>query len=122
MVKKRVAQESISVSIPATGGPRFARLVDRLEYDNVPVVTKLNRLRRNAMDARTTVDLLAASGVRVHCLGVDLNSPAGRMTMQVIAAVAQSEKDLIVEQTYACIRKAKAVGKTFVRTTALWPD
>jgi len=40
------------------------------------------------------------SGVRMHCLalgGVDLTSPAGKMTMQVIAAVAEFERDLLIE-------------------------
>jgi hypothetical protein len=41
-------------------------------------------------------------GIRVHCLalgGVDLTSPAGKMTMGVIAAVAQFERDLLIERT-----------------------
>src|SRR5262249_42902973 len=43
-------------------------------------LTKLDRLGRNAMDVRTTVEALADMGVKVHCLalgGVDLTSPAG---------------------------------------------
>ena len=42
------------------------------------IVTKLDRLGRNAIDVATTVARLAAMGVRVHCLalgGVDLTSP-----------------------------------------------
>ena len=66
------------------------------------------------MDVRATVDKLAAMGVRVHCLalgGVDLTSPAGRMTMQVIAAVAEFERDLLVERTQAGLARAKVEGK-----------
>jgi putative DNA-invertase from lambdoid prophage Rac len=66
-----------------------------METGDVLVVTKLDRLGRNAMDVRATVERLANAGVRVHCLalgGVDLTSPAGRMTMQVIAAVAEFEQ------------------------------
>ena len=125
VVKTRVVQETVSGSVPAMDRPGFARLVDRLEEGDVLVVTKLDRLGRNAMDVRSTVDRLAASGVRVHCLaigGVDLTSPAGRMTMQVIAAVAEFEKDLLIERTYAGIRRAKAAGKTFGRPTALRAD
>jgi putative DNA-invertase from lambdoid prophage Rac len=75
------------------------KLLDRLENGDVLVVTKLDRLGRNAMDVRTTVELLSTVGVRVHCLslgGVDLTSPAGKMTMQVIAAVAEFERDLLI--------------------------
>lgn len=88
------------------------------------VVTKLDRLGRNAMDVRATVEKLDAMGVRVHCLalgGVDLTSPAGKMTMGVIAAVAEFERDLMLERTQAGIGRAKAAGKRFGRPSALTP-
>ena len=40
------------------------KLVDRMESGDVLVVTKLDRLGRNAMDVRTTVEQLARSDVR----------------------------------------------------------
>nr|QTX14980.1 Serine recombinase, PinQ/PinR-type [Klebsiella pneumoniae] len=82
---------------------------------DVLIVTKLDRLGRNAMDVRKTVEQLAASGIRVHCLalgGVDLTSAAGRMTMQVISAVAEFEKDLLIERTHSGIARAVGFGKT----------
>ncbi|MFS7184036.1 recombinase family protein [Serratia proteamaculans] len=60
------------------------------------------------------VEQLAALDIRVHCLalgGVDLTSPAGKMTMQVISAVAEFERDLLLERTYSGIARAKAAGK-----------
>ncbi len=122
---KRVVVETVSGSIPAMERKGFARLVDRLEAGDVLIVTKLDRLGRNAMDVRATVDALAASGVRVHCLalgGVDLTSPAGRMTMGVIAAVAEFERDLLVERTQAGLSRAKAEGRTLGRPAALTAD
>jgi putative DNA-invertase from lambdoid prophage Rac len=80
----------------------------------VLVVTKLDRLGRNAMDVRSTVESLAGTEVRVHCLalgGMDLTSAAGRMTMQVLAAVAEFEKDLLIERTKAGLARAKHEGK-----------
>jgi putative DNA-invertase from lambdoid prophage Rac len=97
-------------------------LIERLEAGDVLVVTKLDRLGRNAMDVRATVEHLSDSGVRVHCLalgGVDLTSSAGKMTMQVIAAVAEFERDLLIERTQAGISRAKAAGKQFGRPPAL---
>jgi hypothetical protein len=52
----------------------------------VLVVSKLDRLGRNAMDVGSTVAKLAGMGVRVHCLalgGVDLASSTGKLTMNV---------------------------------------
>lgn len=120
--KRRIVEESISGSVAASDRPGFVRLLDRLEDGDVLVVTKLDRLGRNAMDVRTTVERLAKLGVRVHCLalgGVDLTSSAGKMTMQVLAAVAEFERDLLIERTQAGISRAKAAGKAFGRPSAL---
>ena len=86
------------------------------------VVTKLDRLGRNSIDVQTTVKRLDEMGVRVHCLalgGVDLTSPAGKMTMGVIAAVAQFERDLLIERTLSGQARAKAEGKKFGRPAVL---
>jgi putative DNA-invertase from lambdoid prophage Rac len=119
---KRVIAETVSGSTPARERKGFARLLDKLEHGDVLVVTKLDRLGRNAMDVRATVEALANEGVRVHCLalgGVDLTSPAGKMTMGVIAAVAEFERDLLIERTQSGLRRAKASGKALGRPAAL---
>lgn len=120
----RVISETISGSVAAFERPQFSRLVDRLEGGDVLLVTKLDRLGRNAMDVRSTVERLASSGVKVHCLalgGVDLCSAAGRMTMGVIAAVAEFERDLLIERTQSGLKRAKAEGKALGRPPVLSP-
>jgi putative DNA-invertase from lambdoid prophage Rac len=72
--RKRVVTETVSGSVAAKEREGFARLIDRLEDGDVLVVTKLDRLGRNAMDVRTTVEALAGMGVRVHCLDSCLSS------------------------------------------------
>ena len=118
----RFIEESISGSVAEKGRPGFTKLMERMEQGDVLVVTKLDRLGRNAMDVRATVEQLETSGIRVHCLalgGVDLTSSAGKMTMQVIAAVAEFERDLLIERTQSGILRAKAAGKQFGRPPAL---
>lgn len=119
---KRVVAETVSGSTPALERSGFRRLVDRLEEGDVLIVTKLDRLGRNAMDVRATVEMLAAEGVRVHCLalgGVDLTSAAGKMTMSVINAVAEFERDLLIERTQTGLSRAKAAGKVLGRPPSL---
>ena len=120
----RVVAETVSGSVPTSERPGFGKLLDKLEAGDVLVVTKLDRLGRNAMDVRATVEALTGVGVRVHCLalgGVDLTSAAGKMTMGVIAAVAEFERDLLVERTQAGLARAKAEGKALGRPSALSP-
>lgn len=152
---QRTITETVSGSVAASERVGFGRLMEKLEAADVLVVTKLDRLGRNAMDLRATVDALGKRGaaeqeaalrkanalpkgvarddaiseakalpvgVRVHCLalgGVDLNSSSGKMTMGVIAAVAEFERDLLIERTQAGLSRAKAEGKTLGRPQAL---
>lgn len=119
---KRIVTETVSGSLPAMERKGFAKLIDRLEAGDVLIVTKLDRLGRNAMDVRATVEKLAGEGIRVHCLalgGTDLTSPAGKMTMGVIAAVAEFERDLLIERTQAGLSRAKAEGKALGRPMTL---
>ena len=119
---RRVVSETVSGSSAIEQRPGFIKLLNKLEQDDVLIVTKLDRLGRNAIDVATTVARLAAMGVRVHCLalgGVDLTSPAGRMTMGVINAVAQFERDLLIERTQSGLKRAKAAGEVFGRPPTL---
>ena len=99
--------------------------MSKLEIGDVLVATKLDRLARNALDVRATVEHLAGLGVRVHCLalgGADLTSPAGKMTKGVIAAVAEFERDLLIERTQSGLARAKSQGKTLGRPQSLDED
>lgn len=119
---ERIITETISGSVPAFKRKQFARLVDRLEGGDVLIVTKLDRLGRNSMDVRATVEALAERNIKTHCLalgGADLTSPAGKMTMMVIAAVAEWERDQIISRTQSGLRRARKLGTRLGRPLAL---
>ena len=104
---RRVVTETVSGNVATAQRRGFTRLLDRLEPSDVLVVTKLDRLGRNVMDVGSTIAKLTELGIRVHCLalgGVDLTSSTGKLTMNVIKAVAEFERDeferdLLVERT-----------------------
>jgi len=52
---------------------------------------------------------------------VDLTSPAGKLLVQMLAAVAEMEKDLLVERTAAGLERAKAEGKVLGRPARIAP-
>lgn len=119
---RRIVTETISGSTAIAQRLGFSKLMDRLEAGDVLIVTKLDRLGRDAIDVSSTVKALAGMGVRVHCLalgGVDLTSSAGTMTMNVLNAVAQFERDLLIERTQSGLKRAKAEGKTLGRPATL---
>ena len=106
---RRVVSETASGSGATEEREGVTRLLDRMEEGDILVVINMDRLGRNAMDVRTTVETLAEMGVKVHCLAlgsVDLNSSAGRMTMSVVNAVADFQRDLPIERTHAGLIRA----------------
>ena len=115
----------MSGSIAALQCHGFTRLLDRLEPGDVLVVTKFDRLGRNVMGVSSTVAKLADLRVRVHCLalgGVDLASSTGKLTMNIIIAVAEFERDLLVERTQAGLSRSKAEGTVLGRPPNLTDD
>ena len=118
----RIVTETISGSMPISRRKGFSKLLDKMENGDVLVVTKLDRLGRDAIDVSTTVAKLEKMGIKVHCLalgGVDLTSSAGKMTMGVINNVAQFERDLLIERTQSGLQRAKSNGKALGRPKVL---
>jgi putative DNA-invertase from lambdoid prophage Rac len=114
----RIISETVSGSLPISRRKGFVRLLDKMEKGDVLVVTKLDRLGRDAIDVSTTIARLEKMGIKVHCLalgGIDLTSSAGKMTMGVINTIAQFERDLLIERTQSGLARAKSNGKNLGR-------
>lgn len=78
------------------------------------VVTRLDRLGRTTLDTLRTVQELDERGIRVEALDVNLDTatPAGRLVLNVIASLAQWERDLLIERTKEGLAHARAQGRT----------
>jgi len=66
------------------------------------VVTKLDRLGRDAQDIGATIEALTARRIEVIVLQprkLNLTSTTGRLMLNMLAAVAEMERDLLVECT-----------------------
>ncbi len=110
--------DTISGKTSASERPEFAALLAQIRNGETLVVAKLDRLGRDAQDVGATVKLLAARKIAVIVLQLgklDLTSPAGKMMMTMLAAVAEMERDLLVERTQAGLARAKSEGKTLGR-------
>lgn len=121
----RIIEEIISGSVAAKERPGFLKLLNKIEPGDVLVVTKIDKLGRNAMDVRQTVEALQHDGVRVHCLalgGVDLTSPTGKMIMGIIASVAEFEQDMLNERNNADLIGTRKARNRIGRKPALDDD
>lgn len=126
IAKGRWFEDQISGSTPAMTRPQFSRLMDKLEEGDTVVVKELSRLGRDAIDVMTTVKTLSDRGIKLVVLqlgNLDLTSPSGELMVNVIAAVAQMEKALLIERVNAGLARVKAEGKVRLgRPTKTTPD
>ena len=110
--------DTISGKTSAIQRPQFAALLGQIRNGETLVVAKLDRLGRDAQDVGATVKLLASRKIAVIVLQLgklDLTSPPGKMMLTMLAAVAEMERDLLVERTQAGLTRAKNEGKTLGR-------
>lgn len=111
-------EDTISGSTHAMGRPGFADMLGRMRDGESLIVSKLDRLGRDSIDVISTVRMLADRNIRVivHSLGgVDLVSPTGKLLVTMLAAVAEMERDLLIERTHAGIARARSEGKAIGR-------
>lgn len=90
--------------------PVFDALLSELQPGDTLMVTKLDRLARNAPEASILVRDLVGKHISVHILnmGIANNTPMGKLMVTILAAFAEYERDMIIERTQA----GKAVART----------
>jgi DNA invertase Pin-like site-specific DNA recombinase len=101
------------------------KLIDRIREGERLVVSKLDRLGRDAEDVLRTIRTLEEKKVEVVVLQLgklDITSAAGKMMITMLAAVATMERDLLVERTQSGLARAKAEGKTLGRPSKTTPE
>jgi DNA invertase Pin-like site-specific DNA recombinase len=84
----------------------------RRRFD-VLVVWRLDRLGRNLRHLILLLDDLQATGVAFVSLseGIDATTPAGRLQLHVLGAIAEFERARITERVIAGMARARAQGK-----------
>ena len=77
------------------------------------IVTKLDRLARSVRHLGEIVEALERKrvGLRVLDLGLDTSNATGKLMLNVLGAVAQFEREMMLERQREGIAKAKADGK-----------
>lgn len=101
--------------------PGLARLLDMTRKGDEVVVTRLDRLGRSTLDTLRTIKNLDDAGVRIVALDLDLDTgtPAGRLVVTVLAALAEWERDTLRERTREGLAHARAQGRVGGRPRSL---
>ena len=86
------------------GRPAFKQMLldieNGLEIDYI-LVYKLSRFGRNAADILNSLEHIQAFGVNLICIeeGIDSSQTSGKLLISVLSAVAEIERENIIEQT-----------------------
>ena len=104
--------------------PGLKRAMRRLKPGDTLIVWKLDRLGRSVRDLITLVSDLQARGVHFRSLtdSIDTSTAAGRFFFHVMSALAEMERELIVERTLAGLAAARAQGRIGGRRPKMTPE
>lgn len=103
--------------------PEWDRLLDQLRPGDVLVAVRLDRIGRSVANLVTVVNLLREREVDLVILdqNIDTRTSEGRFLFHIMAAVAEYERDIILERTLDGLAAARARGRTGGRKPALSP-
>lgn len=104
--------------------PGLKKLLKTLSCGDTLVVWKLDRLGRSMRHLVTLVEDLRERGINFRSLtdSIDTSSPMGRFFFHVMGALAEMERELIVERTRAGLAAARAEGRIGGRKPKLTPE
>lgn len=93
--------------------PQLGQLLEYMREGDSVVVTKLDRLGRSLANLIELSALLESRGVGLRVLeqGIDTTTAVGRMFFHIIGAIAEFERELIVERTNDGLTAARARGR-----------
>ena len=93
------------------------KLLEHAEAGDTVVVWRVDRLGRSLIDVLNTVNLLRERGIHVRSIsdGIDPTTSTGRLMLNMLATLAEYERELIVERVNAGIAAARQNGTRFGR-------
>lgn len=93
--------------------PQWDELLRSLRKGDTLMFTELSRLGRSTSQLSQLADDLSDRGIslRILNLGIDTGTPSGKLVYSIIAAVAEMERDLLIERTNSGLAASRARGR-----------
>jgi len=116
---KRILVDRVSGTVAER--PGLKQIKDLVRAGDTLVVWRLDRLGRSIKDLIAWVHWLEQEGAGLKSLqeAIDTTSIGGKLTFHIFAALAEFERQLILERTHAGLKAARARGRVGGRPKAL---
>lgn len=110
-----------TISGSRAGRPGLDRLLEQLQYGDVLTVWKLDRLGRSVSHLVGLVEKLGERGIQFRSLtdGLDTTTTSGQFMFNVVAAMAQFERDLNKERTAVALAALREKGVALGRPSRI---
>jgi DNA invertase Pin-like site-specific DNA recombinase len=115
----KIFSDQISGSV--VDRPGLNELLEFARDGDTIVVWRLDRLGRSIKHLVDLVEQLRERGVGFRSVteGIDTTNPSGRLFFNIVASLAEFERDLVRERTLAGLAAARARGRTGGRKSVL---
>ncbi|MDO1451099.1 recombinase family protein [Rhodocytophaga aerolata] len=103
--------------------PEFEKLMSYVREGDTIVIWKLDRLGRSTKGLLELVEMLSKKGINLISLNdpIDTTSPSGVLVFQIFCALAEHERNVIIQRTKAGLQAARARGRKGGRPQGLAP-
>jgi DNA invertase Pin-like site-specific DNA recombinase len=101
------------VSAKSAKRPKFDEMMNFLREGDELIVSEFSRLARSTTDLLNIVETLTKKDVKVRSLKEQLDSstPQGKFMLTIFGAIAEFERELLLQRQREGIKLAKAAGK-----------
>lgn len=117
---EKIFQEKISGA--ESNRSQLSALLDYVREGDTLICCKLDRIARSTKHLLEVVDQLQKKNIAFKVLNINLDTttPTGKMMLTMLVAIAEFERELMLERQREGIAKAKAAGKYKGQKPTAW--
>jgi putative DNA-invertase from lambdoid prophage Rac len=124
-IDEHISDDGVSGSTEAKTRPGFAYLMSKVVSGDAVVVTAVDRFGRSAEDVLNTINTFQRLGVKLYILqfdSIDVTSTMGKLVISIFSAVAEMERNTLIERTNAGLARTKAEGTVLGPPLTICPE
>ena len=118
------SEDGVSGSKRALTRPAFSSLMSKCKSGDTIIITMIDRLGRSASDILNVVEELKVAGIKLKVMqfdGMDITSAMGKMILTCMSAMAELERNILIERTNAGLARTKEAGTKLGRPLTVEP-